>query len=102
MEEKKQHVENWRASGLTRQQFYELHAISFNSMREWPQDVAKAERRENESGLLPVHISTQSPAANTPQVVNEPVMLFLPGDTRMSCHSTQLTDVFRVLKHANA
>jgi len=84
------------------QQYCELHAISFNSMREWPQDVAKAERRANESGLLPVHISTQSPAANPPQGVNDPVMLFLPGGIRMSCHSTQLTDVFRALKHANA
>jgi hypothetical protein len=102
IEEKRQHVENWRASGLTRQQYCELHAISFNSMREWPQDVAKAERRANESGLLPVHISTESPAEKPPQVVNDPVMLFLPGGIRMSCHSTQLTDVFRALKHANS
>ncbi|EBF7355932.1 IS66 family insertion sequence element accessory protein TnpB [Salmonella enterica] len=102
IEEKKHHVAAWRASGLTRQQYAELHDIPFTAMREWPQEVAKAERRKNESGLLPVHISTDLPAENLPQVVNDPIMLFLPGGIRMSCHSTQLSDVFRALKHANA
>lgn len=101
IEEKKQHVQNWRARSLIRQQYCELHAIPFTSMREWPQDVAKAERRKNESGLLPVHIATKSPAENMPQVASDPVMLFLPGSIHMSCHPTQLTDVFRALKHAN-
>ena len=61
-------------------------------MREWPHDQAKAEREENASGLLPVHIATESPAENMPQVASEPVMLFLPGGIRLSCHPTQLTD----------
>lgn len=101
IEDKKLHVDNWRASGLTRRQYAELHDIPFSSLREWPQDVAKAERRTNDSGLIPVHISTASPAAPRTQEVSDPVMLFLPGGIRMSCHATQLTEVFRALKHAN-
>ena len=101
IEDKKHHVAAWRASGLTRQQYAELHNIAFTAMREWPQEVAKSERRKNESGLLPVHISTDLPAENPLQMVNDPIMLFLPGGIRMSCHSSQLTDVFRALKHAN-
>ncbi|WP_442320129.1 IS66 family insertion sequence element accessory protein TnpA [Buttiauxella ferragutiae] len=37
IEQKKQHVASWRASGLTRQQYCELHDIPFTSFREWPQ-----------------------------------------------------------------
>lgn len=39
IEQKKQHVAGWRASGLTRQQYCELNDIPFTSFREWPQDV---------------------------------------------------------------
>lgn len=101
LKEKRQHVANWRASGLTRQQYCELHGIKFSTFREWLQDT-KAERRLNDSGLIPVHITTAQPVAPAPPVVNDPVMLFLPGCIRMSCHATQLTDVFRALKHADA
>ncbi|EEU7751397.1 IS66 family insertion sequence element accessory protein TnpB [Salmonella enterica] len=101
LEEKRQHVVSWRASGLTRQQYCELHDIKFSTFREWPQDT-KAERRGNDSGLIPVHIATAQPVVPAPPVVNDPVMLFLPGGIRMSCHATQLTDVFRALKHADA
>ncbi|EJQ8127451.1 IS66 family insertion sequence element accessory protein TnpB, partial [Salmonella enterica] len=48
IEQKRQHVAAWRASGLTRQQYCELNDIPFTSLREWPKDVAKAERRANE------------------------------------------------------
>lgn len=41
IEQKRQHVAAWRASGLTRQQYCELNDIPFTSLREWPQDVAK-------------------------------------------------------------
>ncbi|GLH25498.1 hypothetical protein ENT52713_28940 [Enterobacter sp. 200527-13] len=57
LEEKRHHVASWRASGLTRQQYCELHDIKFSTFREWPQDT-KAERRVNESGLIPVRIAT--------------------------------------------
>lgn len=40
IEQKKQHVAAWRASGLTRQQYCELNNIPFTSLREWPQDIA--------------------------------------------------------------
>lgn len=99
-EEKRQHVASWRTSGLTRQQCCELHSIKFSTFQEWPQDT-KAERRGHDSGLIPVHIATAQPVVQPPPVVNDPVMLFLPGGIRMSCHATQLTDVFRALKHAD-
>ena len=38
------HVAAWRASALTRQQYAGLHDIPFTAMREWPLEVAKAER----------------------------------------------------------
>ncbi|MFS6817616.1 hypothetical protein [Citrobacter meridianamericanus] len=49
-----------------------------------------------------VHIAeTPSPAEPFSPVVNEPVTLFLPGGIRMCCHPSQLTVVFRALKHAD-
>ncbi|EFR3947697.1 IS66 family insertion sequence element accessory protein TnpB, partial [Salmonella enterica] len=48
IDQKKHHVTAWRTSGLTRQQYCELNDIPFTSLREWPKDVAKAERRANE------------------------------------------------------
>ncbi|EJN3747402.1 IS66 family insertion sequence element accessory protein TnpB, partial [Escherichia coli] len=33
---------------------------------------------------------------------DEPVTLFLPGGIRMCCQPSQLTDVFRALRHADA
>ncbi len=45
LDQKKHHVAAWRASGLTREQYCELYDIPFKSLRQWPQDVAKAEKR---------------------------------------------------------
>lgn len=78
IEQKRQHVAAWRASGLTRQQYCELNDIPFTSLREWPQDVAKAERRANEPTVLPVHIAPPLHADVPQPVTNEPVTLFLP------------------------
>ena len=103
IDQKQQHVTNWRASGLTRKQYCELNDIPFTSFREWPQDVAKAQRRANQSAVLPVHIAKPAlPDELCLPAVNEPVTLFLPGGIRMCCHPSQLTDVFRALKHADA
>ncbi|EIH6926519.1 IS66 family insertion sequence element accessory protein TnpB, partial [Escherichia coli] len=44
LDQKKHHVAAWRASGLTREQYCELYDIPFKSLRQWPQDVAKAEK----------------------------------------------------------
>lgn len=41
IKEKKQHVACWRASGLTRLQYAELHAVPFKSLRQWRQRYAK-------------------------------------------------------------
>jgi len=101
LDEKRQHVADWRACGLTRQQYCELHNIKFSTFREWPQDTKPAVSKDD-AGLIPVHITAESAMVPAVQVVNDPVMLFLPGGIRMSCHSTQLTDVFRALKHAQA
>ncbi|MEI9745003.1 IS66 family insertion sequence element accessory protein TnpB [Enterobacter ludwigii] len=71
--------------------------------REWPQDVAKAQRRAGEPTVLPVHIAEPAPPAEPfSATANEPVTLFLPGGIRMCCHPSQLTDVFRALKYADA
>ncbi|QRP75212.1 IS66 family insertion sequence element accessory protein TnpB [Escherichia coli] len=102
IEQKRQHVAAWRASGLTRQQYCELNDIPFTSLREWPQDVAKAERRANEPTVLPVHIAPPLHADVPQPVTNEPVTLFLPGGVRMCCQPSQLTDVFRALKYAQS
>lgn len=99
LEEKRQHVAAWRSSGLTRQQYSELHDIKFSTFREWPQDI-KTRVSNDSAGLIPVHIATDSAVTPVAPAVNEPVMLFLPGGIRMSCHALQLTDVFRALKHA--
>ncbi|ECF1925503.1 IS66 family insertion sequence element accessory protein TnpB [Salmonella enterica subsp. enterica serovar Newport] len=102
IEQKRQHVAAWRASGLTRQQYCELNDIPFKSLREWPKDVAKAEHRANEPTILPVQIAPTLQADAPPPVANEPVTLFIPGGIRMCCHPSQLTDVFRALKYAQA
>ncbi|EOV0239390.1 IS66 family insertion sequence element accessory protein TnpB [Salmonella enterica] len=103
IEQKKQHVAAWRASGLTRQQYCELNDIPFTSLREWPQDVAKAERRTSKPAVLPVHVASPvSPTGALPPVTNEPITLFLPGGIRMCCHLSQLNDVFRALKYVDA
>ncbi|EGC1290759.1 IS66 family insertion sequence element accessory protein TnpB [Salmonella enterica] len=100
IDQKKHHVTAWRTSGLTRQQYCELYDIPFKSLRQWPQDIAKAERRANEPTVLPVHIAPPLHADAPPPV--EPVTLFLPGGIRMCCQPSQLTDVFRALKYAQA
>ncbi|HAD5969896.1 TPA_asm: IS66 family insertion sequence hypothetical protein [Salmonella enterica subsp. enterica serovar Typhimurium] len=100
--QKKQHVAAWRASGLTRLQYCELNDIPFKSLSQWPQDVAKAERRANQPAIIPVQIAPAMPADAPPTVTNEPVTLFIPGGIRMCCHPSQLTDVFRALKYAES
>ncbi|MGL5388952.1 MAG: IS66 family insertion sequence element accessory protein TnpA [Enterobacterales bacterium] len=103
IEQKTHHVTSWRASGLTRKQYCDLNDIPFTTFREWPQDVARAERRANEPAVLPVHIA--EPAHHARSVLpmtTEPVTLFLPGGIRMCCHPSQLTDVFRALKYAQS
>ncbi|EAQ0412364.1 IS66 family insertion sequence hypothetical protein [Salmonella enterica] len=100
IDQKKHHVTAWRTSGLTCQQYCELYDIPFKSLRQWPQDIAKAVRRANEPAVLPVHIAPPLHADAPPPVTNEPVTLFLPGGIRMCCQPSQLTDVFRALKYA--
>lgn len=52
LDQKKHHVAAWRASGLTREQYCELYDIPFKSLRQWPLDVAKAEKREHQKLFL--------------------------------------------------
>ncbi|HAT1685480.1 TPA: IS66 family insertion sequence element accessory protein TnpB, partial [Klebsiella oxytoca] len=105
LDQKKHHVTAWRGSGLTREQYCDLYDIPFKSLRQCPQDIAKAERRAKTPEVIPVHVSA-SPAGydiSPPHVTtHEPVTLFLPGGIRMCSHPSQLTDVFRALKYADA
>lgn len=71
IDEKKHHVTAWRASGLTRVQYCELHAIPFKSLSQWPQNITKAERRANEPTVLPVHIAPPLHADVPLPVTNE-------------------------------
>lgn len=54
LDQKKYHVAAWRASGLTREQYCDLHDIPFKSLLQWPQNVAKAEQRANAPEIIPV------------------------------------------------
>lgn len=101
LDQKKHHVAAWRASGLTREQYCELYDIPFKSLRQWPQDVAKAEKRARAPEIIPVSVSGAPGMANGRPLSDEPVTLFLPGGIRMCCQPSQLTDVFRALRHAD-
>ncbi len=65
LDQKKHHIAAWRASGLTREQYCDLYDIPFKSLRQWPQDVAKAEQRANAPKIIPVRVS-DAPAAIDP------------------------------------
>ncbi|EEQ1773967.1 IS66 family insertion sequence element accessory protein TnpA [Escherichia coli] len=101
LDQKKHHVAAWRASGLTREQYCELYDIPFKSLRQWPQDVAKAEKRARAPEIIPVSVSGSSGMTDGRPLSDEPVTLFLPGGIRMCCQPSQLTDVFRALRHAD-
>lgn len=57
-------------------------------MHEWPQDVAKAERRKNESGPLPVHITTDSPAENMPQLDADIIIIRMDAGRHLNCSNS--------------
>lgn len=73
-------------------------------MRQWPQDVVKAEKRAKAPEVIPINVSAASISSdNIPQhAASEPVTLFLPGGNRLCCQPSQLTDVFRALRYADA
>jgi hypothetical protein len=106
LDQKKHHVAAWRASGLTREQYCDLYDIPFKSLRQWPQDVAQAEQRANAPEIIPVRVSDAPASLNSDNIqqhaTSEPVTLFLPGGIRMCCQPSQLTDVFRALRYADA
>ncbi|EFB1451862.1 IS66 family insertion sequence element accessory protein TnpB [Escherichia coli] len=102
LDQKKHHVAAWCASGLTREQYCELYDIPFKSLRQWPQDVAKAEKRTRAPEIIPVSLSAVPRAADDRPLPDEPVTLFLPGGIRLCCQPSQLADVFRSLRHADA
>lgn len=104
LDQKKHHVAAWRTSRLTREQYCDLYDIPFKSMRQWPQDVAKAEKLAKTPEVIPVSVSPASLNSDNIQLhaASEPVTLFLPGGIRMCCQPSQLTDVFRALRYADA
>ncbi|EEY4117795.1 IS66 family insertion sequence hypothetical protein, partial [Escherichia coli] len=52
--------------------------------------------------IIPVSVSGAPGMADGRPLSDEPVTLFLPGGIRMCCQPSQLTDVFRALRHADA
>ncbi|EEH4119229.1 IS66 family insertion sequence element accessory protein TnpB [Salmonella enterica subsp. enterica] len=104
LDQKKHHVAAWRVSGLTRKQYCDLYDIPFKSMRQWPQDVLKAEKLAKAPEVIPVSVSPASLNSGniTQHATSEPVTLFLPGGIRLCCQPSQLTDVFRALRYADA
>ena len=105
LDQKKHHVAAWRASGLTREQYCNFYDIPFKSMRQWPQDAAKAEKLAKAPEIIPVSVSPaplNSDTLSQHSTASEPVTLFLPGGIRMCCLPSQLTDVFRALRYADA
>lgn len=98
-EEKKQHVDNWRAGGLTRKQYCKLHDLRFMTFRDWPQEMTKT---ENPSTLIPVRLAPANSHQTPVSLVSEPIVLFLPGGLHLTCQTTQLTDVLRAFKHVDA
>lgn len=75
----------------TREQYCELYDIPFKSLRQWPQDVAKAEKRARAPEIIPVSVSGAPGMADGRPLSDEPVTLFLPGGIRMCCQPSQLT-----------
>ncbi len=80
----------------------DLHDIPFKSLRQWPQDVALAERRAKTPEVIPINVSAAPASTDSVQLhaaANESITLHLPGGIRMCCHPSQLTDVFRALRY---
>ncbi|EIS4853697.1 IS66 family insertion sequence element accessory protein TnpB, partial [Escherichia coli] len=52
--------------------------------------------------IIPVSVPGAPGMADGRPLSDEPVTLFLPGGIWMCCQPSQLTDVFRALRHADA
>ncbi|EGO7688965.1 IS66 family insertion sequence element accessory protein TnpB, partial [Escherichia coli] len=51
--------------------------------------------------IIPVSVSGAPGMDDGRPLSDDPVTLFLPGGIRMCCQPSQLTDVFRALRHAD-
>ncbi|HAI3608752.1 IS66 family insertion sequence element accessory protein TnpB [Escherichia coli] len=80
----------------------EQHNIPNKSMRYWPKDIARADRKEQGPAFIPVSVSgLPESRGTTATAAGEPVSLYLPGGIRLCCRAAQLADVFRELRHAD-
>lgn len=78
----------------------EQHNIPNKSMRYWPKDIARADRKEQGPAFIPVSVSGLPESRGTAATAaGEPVSLYLPGGIRLCCRAAQLADVFRELRH---
>ncbi|AML17130.1 IS66 family insertion sequence element accessory protein TnpB [Escherichia coli] len=78
----------------------EQHNIPNKSMRYWPKDIARADRKEQGPAFIPVSVSgLPESRGTTATAAGEPVSLYLPGGIRLCCRAAQLADVFRELRH---
>lgn len=78
----------------------EQHNIPNKSMRYWPKDIARADRKEQGPAFIPVSVSgLPESRGTTATAAGESVSLYLPGGIRLCCRAAQLADVFRELRH---
>ncbi|SOR08234.1 conserved hypothetical protein [Escherichia coli] len=57
MSKKDNIIDAWRASGLSRLAYCEQHNIPHKSMRYWPKDIARADRKAHGPAFIPVSVS---------------------------------------------
>ncbi len=62
----------------------------------------KSRKRARAPEIIPVSVPGAPGMADGRPLSDEPVTLFLPGGIWMCCQPSQLTDVFRALRHADA
>ncbi|WP_045233172.1 IS66 family insertion sequence element accessory protein TnpA, partial [Escherichia coli] len=64
----------------------EQHNIPNKSMRYWPKDIARADRKEQGPAFIPVSVSgLPESRGTTATAAGEPVSLYLPGGIRLCC-----------------
>jgi len=96
---KKHHVDQWRASGLTRRQYCESQGINPGAFKHWTSQVKATQGSiDTLPSIMPIHITPPS----APEPLTEPVILYLPCGHRIACQPAQLSRVFQALKYAEA
>ncbi|MFH6895707.1 IS66 family insertion sequence element accessory protein TnpA [Providencia huaxiensis] len=96
---KKQHVDAWRVSGLTRREYAHSQGINPNTFKHWPSQLSEP-ISEGAPNVIPVSI-IRAPLSNTLKT-DDNVMVYLPNGCRVACQPSQLAVVFQALAYAEA